>query len=752
MSVKTIRRLSRVIARSLLFFSCLVLIPPALNCNLPAGCGPGVVPTAPMFSNLIDFTYPASGSILRPSTFQSFEVYFLRYTLKDSFEIGRDMRMWQVPEGQPYDPENPGTPVDVTEIFSQPSWPDFKHCNQQNTNYCDKLVMVVNASSLGPGLYAIRFIEGSFVSDEGYSLEDNADVLLRVVSDSAETEPPFLWATTDIPVWTKDNTEPFRFVSPHKLLKFGFSQEMGAMNYVPSTPWGFNFSIETLVSPPPEYYTTSLVKTDSTQGLEPGIVYQLDFLSKDAMPRGVPFSMDLNGNPLSGAAGYLHPETTATYLFETSHVRILFPKHDPFSEVADDWSAQLDENGYEQPVIKVQVSGYMAAHYWLTSLRCEMSEGDATIRFDPVKLKNQEGLPFVEIPISSIKEECVGADLNRDQLLTVHARELQPDGQVSWLGSDSLHVNPFPPDYVPEVPTTISYIGEYPSEMQRSWVSNIQGVANDDEFWYFTNTHKISKFPISQDLDSVPESSSVSIDDLIIGGLKYNHFGDLDYYKGYLVVPIEKKDHTDKPGIAIFDASTLEYLAYYKWPVEASQDASPWCAVDSDGFIYSSSAHPDSINKYYFDWNEFMSGSYIDVVPIFEEDESISVQLNYIQGGDISDNGHLYTVNGYAYGDSSSGAYGIMTFKKTLDGNWIRQSYSNNVSGIGGFNFEFHPGSPRYEEPEGITIQDFSSDTSPGISGQIHVILLNNDEWYDIGDDDMSFKHYQVAYDELCKI
>ena len=48
---------------------------------------------------------------------------------------------------------------------------------------------------------------------------------------------------------------------------------------------------------------------------------------------------------------------------------------------------------------------------------------------------------------------------------------------------------------------------------------------------------------------------------------------------------------------------------------------------------------------------------------------------------------------------------------------------------------------PTDEEPEGLTYWDLDGRKVPGIEGQLHAILLDNDTW---SDDDVYLKHYRV--------
>lgn len=60
--------------------------------------------------------------------------------------------------------------------------------------------------------------------------------------------------------------------------------------------------------------------------------------------------------------------------------------------------------------------------------------------------------------------------------------------------------------------------------------------------------------------------------------------------------------------------------------------------------------------------------------------------------------------------------------------------------GVYPFNYNYDDSFLTKEEPEGITIWDLDADRrAPGISGQLHVLLLDNDE---PDDDDVYLKHY----------
>lgn len=76
---------------------------------------------------------------------------------------------------------------------------------------------------------------------------------------------------------------------------------------------------------------------------------------------------------------------------------------------------------------------------------------------------------------------------------------------------------------------------------------------------------------------------------------------------------------------------------------------------------------------------------------------------------------------------------------------------AKSTNGAEPFNYEFHPGTPvecllrigDAQEPEGVTVWDLDKDTrAPGIRGQLHVIMVEND-WNKLSPDDFYFKHYR---------
>lgn len=296
----------------------------------------------------------------------------------------------------------------------------------------------------------------------------------------------------------------------------------------------------------------------------------------------------------------------------------------------------------------------------------------------------------------------------------------------------------------------IEYLGNFPSGRNNGWSEKLNGVANDANNWFFTQEERLWKFPVSHDLNKKVTEPHPSAGILRIGipnELKgYNHYGDLDYYRGFLFIPIEGDGKI--PRIAVFKASNLAYIDSYplKWNGKAQQQAG-WVAIHPEsGLLYTSNntieQNSNPILIYKFDFERLKQGKLVlnahSNLYLKDENNNRIKMKPYLQGGVFSSNGeNLYLVNGKAKDfDSKDG--GIWVFNAN-NGKKIKKS-----SQSGNFKFEFHPGVAKYEEPEGITFWNLDNGKAPRIpGGQLHVILRDND-WTNA--DELFLKHYRVHY------
>lgn len=296
------------------------------------------------------------------------------------------------------------------------------------------------------------------------------------------------------------------------------------------------------------------------------------------------------------------------------------------------------------------------------------------------------------------------------------------------------------------------YIGDYPKNRENGWSNELQGVAHDDNNWFFTQKMALWKFPIGHDLNRKQTKADPGSGILKVGIPRtlrgYDHFGDLDLVDGYLLVPMTGKQ---PPILAVFRASDLSFVD--SAPFEGQQYAG-WCAFNQAFGLFSSNSTLGGEKKdgnnafgyvYHMDIEKLRNGR-LELMSwgTFElqDEDRNSITLNHMQGGVFSEPGLLYTVNGYIR--TSTTNTGVMVWE-LLGGYMNHLAYkrvARSGNGSGNFNFEFHPNLPSSEEPEGITIWDLDDRHAPGISGQLHVIMLDNDR--PLNDDDFYFKHYRI--------
>jgi hypothetical protein len=308
------------------------------------------------------------------------------------------------------------------------------------------------------------------------------------------------------------------------------------------------------------------------------------------------------------------------------------------------------------------------------------------------------------------------------------------------------------------------FLGDYPPSISRDWTENIQGVAHDQGHWFITNETILLKFPVgfdlktagdldpNSDVEDLPASVGRTRITLIPALYDYDHFGDLDQWGGFLFIPTEdNKDNDsgiDRPNaIAVFRASDLSFVG-----LKVTDQANlAWLAYNRhEGTLYSSGetvSAGDPLYRYTVDLEALKATGDVeasihfqDRFSLFEADGSpLNPQLGKnMQGGVFTPWGDLYLANGQESGDPEDVRGGLHLFSPT--GHLIAESQN----GSGRFNYEYHPGLPDLEEPEGIDWWNRNAGpASPGITGHLHVILLDNDV---TNQDDLYFKHYEVSY------
>jgi hypothetical protein len=256
---------------------------------------------------------------------------------------------------------------------------------------------------------------------------------------------------------------------------------------------------------------------------------------------------------------------------------------------------------------------------------------------------------------------------------------------------------------------------EYPFDGAYEYTEDIQGVAHDAGNWYITRQYAAYKIPVGRPLGASGQATAATGITAPLGA--YSHMGDADFYNGRLYVPMEGST----PAIAVFD-SNLNYITHAFIP--GAVDA-PWCAINPvDGLLYVSSfSNVSQVRKFQMQW--YGSALYLTQVGAVDLKDAYGnpLTLDRIQGGAFSPKGHLYLVMDVA-------GHGVKGFEVRSGRQYV------NIP------VNYDPSWDTAEELEGIDIWDLDNGAAPGVNGQIHVLMLDNDL---ASADDLYFKHYAVS-------
>lgn len=285
-----------------------------------------------------------------------------------------------------------------------------------------------------------------------------------------------------------------------------------------------------------------------------------------------------------------------------------------------------------------------------------------------------------------------------------------------------------------------TYLGNFPDERQDAWTAECQGVTHDANHWFITQKGAVWRVPVGKDLRDHLQDGVDGVRRRTIPLAGYNHFGDPGCHDGTLYIPLEGKRRLGfltvprVPRIGAFRARDLHFL--WSAPLPQQQQAG-WCAIDSRGVLLSSNGRVTPRSEggegplfRYRIGRETLT--FLDRV-LLRDERGTPVVLDSMQGGTFADDHHLYISCGY-YEDPHP-SWGLHLFDMRTHRRIVR-----STNGSGSFNYEFHPGGSTDEEPEGLTYWNLDGRNAPGIEGQLHAILLDNDA----NGDDVYFKHYRV--------
>jgi hypothetical protein len=286
-----------------------------------------------------------------------------------------------------------------------------------------------------------------------------------------------------------------------------------------------------------------------------------------------------------------------------------------------------------------------------------------------------------------------------------------------------------------------TYLGNYPDEREDDWTNECQGVTHDANHWFITQKGAVWRVPVGKDLRDHLQDGVDGVRRRTIPLPGYDHFGDPDIHDETLYVPLEGKRRIfwfltvpRVPRIAAFRANDLHFLWSAPLP---KQEKAGWCAINSKGVLLSSNsrvtprgaAGEGPLFRYRIEGTTL---KFLDRV-VLRDEQGAPVVLDSMQGGTFADDRHLYIACGYY--ENPHPSWGLHLFDMRT-----QRRIARSTNGSGSFNYEFHPGGSTDEEPEGLTYWNLDSRNAPGIQGQLHAILLDNDA----NGDDVYLKHYRV--------
>lgn len=302
------------------------------------------------------------------------------------------------------------------------------------------------------------------------------------------------------------------------------------------------------------------------------------------------------------------------------------------------------------------------------------------------------------------------------------------------------------------------YIGNYPKDRENGWSEELNGVCHDEKNWYFTQDGNLWKFPIAHDLNKSCKKEDTT------KGIYKNHYGyhlgDIDCYNGYLFVPVTDNG---SPYIAVFSTSNIHTRITYQTMrkkdfitgTSANFTSIGWVAINpNDGLLYTSNGalgKDSPILVYSIDFNAIKSKQTNFLKPYAAlyvvDEEGAYLTRGWMQGGCFDNKNHLHISNGSPHNHPSGKT--ILNYSNKNGGITVYdvpELSQNQVTSIKvkarsnqshDFRFQFNG---YREEPEGITYWDLDGKGVPGISGQLHAIMIDNNG---TGDDDLYFKHFK---------
>ncbi|MFB6815446.1 hypothetical protein ACFCV8_12990 [Streptomyces sp. NPDC056347] len=228
-----------------------------------------------------------------------------------------------------------------------------------------------------------------------------------------------------------------------------------------------------------------------------------------------------------------------------------------------------------------------------------------------------------------------------------------------------------------------------------------QGVATDGTYFYYAGPGGMVKATAANDSEAA--SSIAPIPWELSGTYGSDHIGDVEYYGGYVIAPLEDGGKNyQHPLLALYDASDLSYTGrYLQLPLAQMPGGVPWVAVDAAaGLVYTSpwdhdaARGTDKLVAYRLDdLLNLPSGSTLPVARTV----TLSQPLSRIQGAAMWQ-GRLYA----SVDDKAKSVYSV-------------DPASGQVA------YEFHQDVEPGDEVQGIAAWDFGPS-----GGQLHIVNVGS--------------------------
>ena len=224
---------------------------------------------------------------------------------------------------------------------------------------------------------------------------------------------------------------------------------------------------------------------------------------------------------------------------------------------------------------------------------------------------------------------------------------------------------------------------------------NIQGITQNESYWYISNQFEIYQIPRTTDLVEKNFYPPAILNYKKIGiprklqDLGYNHFGGISVYQNYIIVALER---VSPMKILFFDHVSLELK--YEFDVPKKLKSLSWVAGSSSGIYFSENLINEQHPLYFL---EFNSKKLTEI--------KVRDQISSIQGGSYNERTQTLIFSA----DMGSRVGGVYEF------DFKTKSFKQEVA------IRYNPGFPAYQELEGLcAYQENGSD-------KISLLLLDND-------------------------